>query len=95
VRDFGNPTVVSTGIINSSPTITACNPNDVSVVQLRRLRWAHEVSSRLSANMMSSSVKSVCCYGHHESPLWRSLQKKKGRVFTRPGGTFLKLEVSS
>jgi hypothetical protein len=58
VRPEGNPTVVSSGISNSSPTIIACSPNDVSVIQLRRPRSAQEVSSKLSANMVSSSVNS-------------------------------------
>ena len=71
VRADGKPTVFSTGNKSSRPMITACSPNDVSVVQLRRMRWAQEVSSMLSANivssnMTSSSVKSVCWYGHQE-----------------------------
>jgi hypothetical protein len=57
-RPEGSPTVVNSGISNSSPTITACSPNDVSVIQLRRPRSAQEVSNKLSANMMSSSVNS-------------------------------------
>src|SRR5215467_7973460 len=39
--------------------ITACSPNEVSVVQLRRPRSAQEISSMLSANMASSSVNSL------------------------------------
>jgi hypothetical protein len=58
VRPSGSPTVVSSGISSSSPMITACSPNDVSVIQLRRPRSAQEISSKLSANMASSSVNS-------------------------------------
>ena len=86
----GSPTVVQSG--NHQQALrapAACNPNEVSVVQLRRVRWAHDVSSMLSANMVSSSVKSVCCYGHQRTALTVALcQNKKGRVFTRPAGTF-------
>jgi len=55
VRDVGSPTVFNTGSNSNSPMITACNPNEVIVVQLRRVRWAHEVSSKLSANIVSSA----------------------------------------
>src|SRR4029077_8561399 len=58
VRPDGNPTVVNSGISSSNPMITACSPNDVSVMQLRRPRSAQEVSNKLSANMVSSSVNS-------------------------------------
>ena len=71
VRDVGTPTDFHSGNSNSRPITNACSPNEDSVIQLRRVRWAHEVSSMLSANMVcsnivSSSVKSVCWYGHHE-----------------------------
>ena len=70
-RADGRPTVFNTGNKSSRPMITACSPNDVSVVQLRRMRWTQEVSSMLSANilssnMASSSLKSVCWYGHQK-----------------------------
>jgi hypothetical protein len=59
VRPDGSPTVVSSGISSSSPMITACSPNDVSVIQLRRPRSAQEVSRKLSANM-ASLQREVC-----------------------------------
>jgi hypothetical protein len=43
------------------------------------VRWAHEVSSMLSPNIVSSSVKSAGCYGHHESAPGRY-----GRAEKRP-----------
>jgi len=51
----GNATGRSNGINNKIPVITACNPKELSVVQLRRERCAHELSKRLSANMVSSA----------------------------------------
>src|ERR1700691_4632851 len=49
VRADGRPTVLNTGSRSRSPRASTCNPNEVSVVQLRRVRWAQEVSSMLSA----------------------------------------------
>jgi hypothetical protein len=51
----------------NTPTTTASKANDVSVLRLRRERWAQELSSMLSANnasrtMVSSSVNSVCWF---------------------------------
>src|SRR5579864_3386788 len=78
VRPEGSPTVVNSGISNSSPTITACSPNDVSVIQLRRPRSAQEVSSKLSANMMSSSVNScLLLWTPREEMLAQRAQKIK------------------
>ena len=87
VREVGTPTVFHSGNSNSRPITNACSPNEDSVIQLRRLRSAHEVSSMLSANMVcsnivSSSVKSVCWYGHHEHCRGRCRQKKKA-AFSR------------
>src|SRR5438477_2265727 len=59
VRANGRPTVFSNGTISSSPITTACNPNEVNVVQLLRVRWAHDVSSMLSANMVSSKRENL------------------------------------
>src|SRR5579863_2711230 len=73
----GSPTVCHKGNSSSNPMTTACSPNEVNVVQLRRVRWAHEVSSMLSANMMSSCLKSVCCNGHHGCAARRLSRKEK------------------
>src|SRR3954469_4110542 len=89
VRVDGSPTVVNSGTSRSSPTISISSPNEVSVVQRRRSRSAHEVSSKLSANMASSSINPVYRYGHHKSPHWRSLRKKK-----RPRNHAALLELS-
>ncbi|HEX6820806.1 MAG TPA: hypothetical protein VF123_02025 [Candidatus Sulfotelmatobacter sp.] len=43
-------------IVSKPASTAACNANEVRVVQLLRVRWAHDVSSMLSANMASSSV---------------------------------------
>src|SRR5262252_6862172 len=56
VRLLGNPTVLNTGISNSNPRIPACNPNEVSVVQLRPPLSAHDTSTTLSANVPPSCV---------------------------------------
>jgi hypothetical protein len=80
VRAAGSPMVFHSGNNSKQPTINACRPNDVNVVQLRRARWAQDVSSMLSANIVSSSVKSVCWYGHQERPPGRySHQEKRPR----------------
>src|SRR5215831_9607994 len=84
LRAGGKPTVVSSGTSSMSPTITACSPKEVRVVQLRRPRSPHEVSSKLSANMASSSVKSVWCYGHQPSLGWSGRGKKKRPREARP-----------
>src|SRR5450432_1662 len=49
----GNPTVFHSGITSSTPIASASSPNEVRVVQLRRERWAHDDSSRLSPNILS------------------------------------------
>ncbi|HTW31616.1 MAG TPA: hypothetical protein VMD76_08065, partial [Candidatus Sulfotelmatobacter sp.] len=56
VRANGKPTVVNSGTTSNTPTATACNPKEVSVSQLRRERFAHEFSSKLSANIASSNA---------------------------------------
>jgi hypothetical protein len=58
VRADGRPTVFSTGSNSSRQITTACTPNEVKVVQLRRARWAQEVSSMLSVKMVSSNIVS-------------------------------------
>src|SRR6266404_378469 len=63
----GNATGRINGSKSNNPTTNTCSPNEVSVIQLRRERWAYEVSSMLSANMVSSLVKSCCCYGHQRN----------------------------
>src|SRR5215469_16207912 len=55
VRARGTPTVVNSGMVSKTPITIASSPNDVAVDQLRWERCAHEVSSKLSANMASSS----------------------------------------
>src|ERR1700690_1619157 len=102
----GSPTVVSSGISSSNPTTTACTPNEVKVVQLRRVRWAHEVSSKLSAKifsanifcsgMVSSSDRICLLLWTPQSPRFGGVaENKKGRVCTRPVGTFWTLQVSA
>ena len=59
VRAAGSPMVFHSGNNSKQPIISACSPNDVSVVQLRRVRWAQEVSTILSANMLSSR-REIC-----------------------------------
>src|SRR5215469_11047210 len=81
LRADGNPTVVSKGISSSSPMITACSPKALRVVQLRRSRSAQELSSKLAANMASSSVKSVWCYRHRQSQRWGDWKEKRPRNF--------------
>src|ERR1035438_1593642 len=82
-RPDGSPAVLSSGNRSSRAMISACSPNEVNVVQLRRVRCAHEVSSMLSANIVSSSEKSVCWYGHHEGlPQTMSTERKKA-AFSR------------
>ena len=93
-RAGGNPTDFQSGNISSRPITAACTPNEVNVVQLWRVRWPDEVSSMQSANIVSSSLKSVCWYGHRAASRSPRAQNKKGRVFTRPAGTFWTPEVS-
>jgi hypothetical protein len=61
----GSLTVFSSGNSKIRPMTSDCSPNEVSVVQFRRVLRADELSSKLSANivssgMASSSEKSVC-----------------------------------
>src|SRR5215470_15792035 len=89
VRPVGDPIVDNNGISNSNPRIAACNPNEVSVVQLRRPRSAHDTSSRLSANMASSSRKSLSAAMDTTSTSpGAACARKKGRVATRPWRNF-------
>ncbi len=94
VRAAGNPTVFHSGNSSNNPRITACSPNEVNVVKLRRVRWPHEVSSMLSANIpcsniASSSVKSVCWYGHRETALSPCRDKEKRPRFHAAFWNFL------
>src|SRR5258705_65291 len=94
VRADGSPTVVNIGISSSNPMITACSPNDVSVIQLRRPLSAQQVSNKLSANMVSSSVNSCLLLWTPQTETQSPrAQKNKGRVVTRPSGTFRTREV--
>jgi hypothetical protein len=58
IRAAGTITVFHSGRISRLPITTACSPNELKVVQLRRMRWAEETSSRLSANIAPSFLKS-------------------------------------
>src|ERR1700686_4125426 len=88
VRTDGSPTVLHSGSKSSKAITSACSPNDVSVVQLLRVRWHQEVSSMLSANIVSSSAKSFAGMDTANAAADDADAKKKGRVFTRPVGTF-------
>src|SRR5271169_2160413 len=80
---FGRPTVFHSGSSSKLPITSACNPNEVTVVQLRRVFWAQEVSSMLSANIMSSSVK-ICLLVW--TPRWLAramLAQRKKAAFSR------------
>ena len=76
-RLSGSPTVVMSEIVSKPPSTAACNAKEVRVVQLLCVRWAHDVSKMLSANMVSSSVNAACCYGHHQARFECLLPKKK------------------
>src|SRR5437764_10955242 len=76
-RVSGSPTVVMSEIVSKPPSTAACNAKEVRVVQLLCVRWAHDVSKMLSANMVSSSVNAACCYGHHQARFECLLPKKK------------------
>jgi hypothetical protein len=60
----GSPAVFNSGKSSSKAMTSACSPNEVSVVQLRLARCAHEVSNILSANIASlnmvSSQREIC-----------------------------------
>jgi hypothetical protein len=71
----GSATGRSNGINSKIPVITACNPKELTVVQLRRERCAHELSKRLSANMVSSREILSCRYGHRKPLPQRSTAK--------------------
>lgn len=58
-RNWGSAVVAISGSSNRNAAASACSPNEVSVIQARREPWAQEVSSVLSANMVSSRVS---CY---------------------------------
>lgn len=55
-RNWGSPDLGISGSSNRNAAAVACTPNEVSVIPPRRQRWAQEVSSILSANMVSSRV---------------------------------------
>jgi hypothetical protein len=81
VRADGNPTVFHSGSKSNNPITTTCNPNEVSVIPLRRARWAHEVSSRLSANMVSSHGE-ICLllWTPDMNPQMQLAQRKKAAL---------------
>src|ERR1700733_3003308 len=58
MRLEGSLTVLSSGNNKTRPMTSDCSPNEVSVVQLRRVLRFDELSSRLSANIVSSSMAS-------------------------------------
>ncbi len=94
VRTEGRPTVFHSGKRRSTPITSASSPNELRVVQLRRVRWANEVSSRLSANIVSSDMASSSVKlfaGMDTTKLHRggNASNKKGRVFARPYWNFL------
>src|SRR5436305_7350935 len=93
-RLSGSPTVVMSEIVSKPPSTAACNANEVRVVQLLCVRWAHEVSIMLSANMVSSSVNLLAAMDTTKLASSACFQRKKGRVFTRPAGTFPARKVS-
>lgn len=55
-RNWGSPDLGISGSSNRNAAAVACTPNEVRVIPPRRQRWAQEVSSILSANMVSSRV---------------------------------------
>src|SRR5262249_47477532 len=72
-----------------------CSPNEPIVIQLRRERCAHDVSSMLSANMVSSPDDTVVAdMDTARTEDAAASRKNKGRVVTRPLGTFRTLKVS-
>src|SRR5436305_8762261 len=87
-RLSGSPTVVMSEIVSKPPSTAACNANEVRVVQLLWVRWAHDVSIMLFANMVSSSVNLLAAMDTTKLVSSAYFQRKKGRVFTRPAGTF-------
>src|SRR5579864_2761912 len=93
-RLSGSPTVLMSEIVSKPPSIAACSANEVRVVQLLCARWAHDVSNMLSANMVSSSVYLLAAMDTATLADPPVLQRKKGRVFTRPAGTFPARKVS-
>src|SRR6267154_1792413 len=68
-RGFRNGRAIgwTSGIKSKIAVTIACRVNEVSVVQLRRVCSAHEVSSVLFANMVSSCVERCSLYGHRRS----------------------------
>ena len=93
-RPSGRPTVLSEGIVSNIPITRTCSPNEVNVVQLLCVRWAHDVCSMLSANMVSSSVKLFAGMDTTRPAQGTAPKEKIGRVFTRPAGTFGTPKVS-
>src|SRR3981081_1141852 len=91
----GNAIGRISGIKSKIAVTVACSAKEVSVVQLLRVCSAHEVSSALSANMASSCVERCFLYGHRRSRSRRGNRKEKGRVSTRPLGTFTILQAYS
>jgi hypothetical protein len=104
LRTDGKPTVFSSGKSNNSPIITACNPNEVNVVQLRRARCDHDVSSMLSANIfeivfgnMASLQCQICFLLWTPRTRTQTLlaQRKKAAPKCGLAGTFRTQQVSA
>src|SRR6476646_7179098 len=83
-RLCGSPTVFISENVNKAPSTAACNANEVRVVQLLCARWAHDVSSMLSANRASSGVNLLAAMDTSKVASSAWFEIKKGRVFTRP-----------
>src|SRR5579864_1417673 len=60
-RTDGRPTVFHSGTRSRTPITSVCRPNEVKVVQLRRVRCPQEFSSMLPANIVSSDMVSSSC----------------------------------
>jgi hypothetical protein len=76
-RLSGSPTVVMSEIVSKPPSTAACNANEVRVVQLLCVRWAHDVSNMLSANMVSSSVNLLAAMDTTKLASSACFQRKK------------------
>src|SRR5579862_5834600 len=94
VLAIGIPTPPSNETSSSDPISTACSPNEVSVVQLRREYWPQEGSSKLSANMVSSRINLFAAMDTTPNPPGAFRQRNKAAFSRSLLGTFPTLEVS-
>src|SRR5207302_7519312 len=92
-RSNGNPAGRSSGKISNTPTANACKPNEVRAVSPRRERSFHD-ELRVSSNMVSSLVKATTTKDTNPPLRRQPRSKEKGRICTRPLGTFLTHAVS-